>query len=516
MKKNRFEIKRIASYIIIGVTSALVSVGAISFAMNKNTKLGDFELFKQDKKQEAYFTSASSNLSNYNPPDLTLAAEKTINAVVSVKSYAAYTQPQRKQMIDPFDFFFGDPFNSSPRQKQQQDPKDTPSGLGSGVIISSDGYIVTNNHVIDGSDKIEITLNNQKTYTATLVGTDPNSDIALLKIDEKGLSFLNFYNSDNVKVGEWVLAVGNPFGLTSTVTAGIISAKGRSLDLLRSNSRAPIESFIQTDAAVNPGNSGGALVNTNGDLIGINTAISSHSGTGTFEGYSFAVPSNIAKKVVEDIRKYGIVQRGYLGIGALDLSDASAVKQYNTQNKASLKPQQGVLVTEVQEDGGAKDAGIKKGDIITQIEGNNIKNFPTLSGIIGEKRPGDEVKVTVLRDGSSKTFTVKIKDAKGGTSVKTKADLSVAEKLGAEFQELTEQQKVNYGLESGIGIVSVDNNGKLKAAGIGEGFILIEVNDKPVNSEKDIEKILKNYKGTVSVRYVDPYGRIYRRGFKME
>ena len=384
------------------------------------------------------------------------------------------------------------------------------------MIISTDGYIVTNNHVIDGADKIEVTLNNQKTYIATLVGTDINSDIALLKIDEKGLSYLNFYNSDNVRVGEWVLAVGNPFGLTSTVTAGIISAKGRSLDLLRSNSKSPIESFIQTDAAVNPGNSGGALVNTNGDLIGINTAIASHSGTGTFEGYSFAVPSNIAKKVVEDIRKYGLVQRGYLGIGALDLSDDASVKQYNLQNKTSYKSQEGVLITDIQNDGGAKDAGLKKGDIIKQIDGTTIKNFPTLSGIIGEKRPGDQVNVTILRDKVTKTFNVRIKDAKGGISVKTKNDLSIAEKLGAEFQELSDEQKVNYGLESGIVISSIDSNGKLKSAGIGEGYILMEVNDKPVNSEKDIEKILKNYKGTVSVRYVDPYGRIYRRGFKME
>lgn len=514
MKKNKFELKKIASYLLVGILSASISIGVSS--MTKNTSLGDFELFKQNKKSDAYFTSATS-AANFNPPDLTVAAEKTINAVVSVKNYSSFTQQrQQRQMIDPFDFFFGDPFDSAPQKpRQQQAPKDVPNGIGSGVIISQDGYIVTNNHVIDGADKIEITLNNQKTYMATLVGTDPNSDIALLKIDEKGLPFLNFYNSDDVKVGEWVLAVGNPFGLTSTVTAGIISAKGRSLDILKSNSLSPIESFIQTDAAVNPGNSGGALVNTNGDLIGINTAISSHSGTGTYEGYSFAVPSNLAKKVVEDIKKYGLVQRGYLGIGALDMSDDAAVKQYNSQYKTSYKSQQGVLVTEIQDDGGAKDAGIKKGDIITQIDGVTIRNFPTLSGIIGEKRPGDVVKVIVLRDGTNKTFTVKLKDAKGGTSVKTKDDLSVAEKLGASFQELSDQQKVNYGLESGVVISSIDGNGKLRAAGINEGYILMEVNDKPVNSEKDIEKILKNYKGTVSVRYVDTYGRIYRRGFKL-
>ena len=211
-----------------------------------------------------------------------------------------------------------------------------------------------------------------------------------------------------------------------------------------------------------------------------------------------------------------MVQRGYLGIGALDLSDDASVKQYNLQNKTSYKSQEGVLITDIQNDGGAKDAGLKKGDIIKQIDGTTIKNFPTLSGVIGEKRPGDQVNVTILRDKVTKTFNVRIKDAKGGISVKTKNDLSIAEKLGAEFQELSDEQKVNYGLESGIVISSIDSNGKLKSAGIGEGYILMEVNDKPVNSEKDIEKILKNYKGTVSVRYVDPYGRIYRRGFKME
>ncbi|WP_246118458.1 Do family serine endopeptidase [Apibacter muscae] len=514
-KKSKFQIKKVASYILMGVAGAALSVGVFS-AMKKNTNLSDFEIFKKDQNEKGYFQSASYSTASYNPPDLTVAAEKTINAVVSVKNYSSYSpQQQRQQFIDPFDFFFGDPFNNSPRRSQPQQPKDTPNGLGSGVIISSDGYIVTNNHVIDGADKIEITLNNQKTYTATLVGTDPNSDIALLKIEEKGLPFLNFYDSDNVKVGEWVLAVGNPFGLTSTVTAGIISAKGRSLDILRSNSKNPIESFIQTDAAVNPGNSGGALVNTNGDLIGINTAIASHSGAGTFEGYSFAVPSNIAKKIVEDIRKYGLVQRGYLGIGALDMSDDSAVKQYNAKNKTSYKSQQGVLVTEVQEDGGAKDAGIKKGDIITQIDGVTIRNFPTLSGIIGEKRPGDNVSVTIMRDGSLKSFKVKVKDAQGGTSVKTKADLSVTEKLGGEFTSLTEQEKVNYGLESGVVVTNVDANGKLRSIGINEGFIIMEINDKPVNSDKDIERLLKNYNGTVSVKYVDPYGRFYRRGFKM-
>ncbi|MDR3273001.1 MAG: Do family serine endopeptidase [Flavobacteriaceae bacterium] len=510
------EIKKLVPYAIVGISSALITIGAFSYAMNNNTSLSDFNLFQKDPSK-TYFTSASYASSPVlNPPDLTEAAEKTVNAVVSVKNYSSRAQQQ--QSFNPFDFFFGDPFgDSQPNQRQQQQQqKDVPSGLGSGVIISADGYIVTNNHVISGADKIEVTLNNQKTYTATLVGTDPNTDIALLKIDEKNLPVLNFYNSDNVKVGEWVLAVGNPFGLTSTVTAGIISAKGRSLGLIRSNSTAPIESFIQTDAAINPGNSGGALVNSNGDLIGINTAISSHSGAGTYEGYGFAVPSNIAKKIVEDIRQYGMVQRGMLGIGTMDLSDEEGVRQYNARNKTSYKTQQGILVETVQDDGGAKDAGIKKGDIITTIESTPVKNFATLSGIIGEKRPGDKVNVTVLRDGSTKNFTVKLKDSKGNTKLKTKDDMSASEKLGASFKELSDQQKVNYGLDSGVVVTDADSNGKLASIGVTEGYIIMDVNDKPVNSENDIEKILKNYKGTVSVRYIDSYGRVYRRGFKMD
>ena len=512
------EIKKLIPYVIAGVSGAMLTVGALSFAMSRSSSLGDFNLFQKDQPK-AYFASASYAPVSVNPPDLTVAAQKTVNAVVSVKNYSSRVQ-QQQQMFNPFDFFFGDPFGDSqpqPRQRQQQQqPKDVPTGLGSGVIISTDGYIVTNNHVISGADKIEVTLNNQKTYTATVVGADPNTDIALLKIDEKNLPFLSFYSSDDVKVGEWVLAVGNPFGLTSTVTAGIISAKGRSLGLIKSGTNAPIESFIQTDAAINMGNSGGALVNSNGDLIGINTAISSHSGAGTYEGYGFAVPSNIAKKVVEDIRQYGIVQRGMLGIATVDLSDEDGVRLYNAKNKTSYKTQESILVDAVQDDSGAKDAGIKKGDIITAIDGMPIKNFATLSGIIGEKRPGDQVNVTILRDGASKNFTVKLKDSKGNTKLKTKEDMSVSEKLGASFKELTDRQKVNYGLDSGVVVTDMDDNGKLASIGIQEGYIIMQINDKPVNSESDIEKILKNYKGTVSVNYIDDYGSVYRRGFTMD
>lgn len=506
--------KKIASYMIIGATSALVTVGAISFAMKVNNSSDGF--FSPNNDGNYFKTASYTGNVPAGVPDLTVAAQKTVNAVVSIKNYSK-NQPSTAQfgngMIDPFEFFFGEP--QQQQQRPQQQPKDVPSGQGSGVIISDDGYIVTNNHVIADADKIEVTLNNQKTYTAQLIGTDPNSDIALLKIGEKDLPFLNFFNSDNIKVGEWVLAVGNPFGLTSTVTAGIVSATGRSLGL-NARTKSPIESYIQTDAAVNPGNSGGALVNANGDLIGINTAISSHSGTGTYEGYSFAVPSNIAKKIVEDIKKYGVVQRGYLGISGVDLTNDQMVKKYNDENKTKYTTQQGVLITELQNDGGAIDAGLKKGDIIKNVDDLQIKNFPTLLGIIGEKKPGDQVKVGVLRDGKEKYFNVKLKDLKGNTKIKTKEDLSASEKLGASFDPLTEEQKVNYGLDSGVWVKDVEPGGKLNSVGLRDDYVLMEINDKPVNNEGDINKVLKNYKGTVSVRYVDSYGRIYRRGFKLD
>src|SRR5690606_8770428 len=390
--------------------------------------------------------------------DFVDASQRTVNAVVSINNFSN-AQSQRPQ--DPFEFFFGFP------QQQQRDPNQ-PTGSGSGVIISEDGYIVTNNHVIKGSDKIEVILNNQKSYTAELVGTDPNTDIALIKIEEKGLPFIKFVDSDAINVGDWVLAVGNPFGLNSTVTAGIVSAKGRSIDILRRNATSPIESFIQTDAAINPGNSGGALVNPNGDLVGINTAISSPKGS--YSGYGFAVPSNLVKKVVEDIKKYGLVQRGYLGVQGMDLNDEYLVRQYNRENKTELKSQQGILVQSVTDNGGAQDAGLRKGDIITEIDGKKVTSFSKLTFAVGSKYPGDKVTLKVLRDGKEREYTVTLRDQKGNASTRSLADLTVSEKLGAEFEPLTDRQKVSFGIDHGVMVKNMEQTGKLKGIGIGEGF----------------------------------------------
>src|SRR5690606_25793215 len=357
--------KKYIGYLMVGLFSATFSIVGMKYFSNETD--GSIVTSAADRDNGAFsFVDYKGNYSMM-APDFVEASQKTVNAVVSINNFS--NQKQNQRYNDPFEFFFGFP-------QQQRDP-DLPTGQGSGVIISEDGYVVTNNHVIKGSDKIEVGLNNQKSYVADLIGTDPNTDIALLKIEEQGLPFIKFVDSDAINVGDWVLAVGNPFGLNSTVTAGIVSAKGRSIDILRRNATNPIESFIQTDAVINPGNSGGALVNPNGDLVGINTAISSQ--TGTYVGYGFAVPSNLVKKVVEDIKTYGMVQRGFLGVGGLDLNDEYQIRMYNREMGTDLKSQQGILVQSVTDNGGAQAAGIRKGDIITEIDGKKVTSFNKLS-----------------------------------------------------------------------------------------------------------------------------------------
>ena len=498
-------LKKLMPFALTGVISGATVFGASHYFTKENNG-EDFEYFTKASKNSAFVGMGSAV-----GDDFVKASKMTVPAVVTIKNYQDRSA-QRMPDQDMFDFFFGNPFGGN-QQRQQQPPKNMPSGLGSGVIISPDGYIISNNHVVAGANKLEVVLSNKKSYIATLVGTDPNTDISLLKIEEKGLPYLNFANSDMVEVGQWVLAVGNPLGLNSTVTAGIVSAKGRSIDILSQQSRTPIESFIQTDAAINPGNSGGALVNVNGDLIGINTAIQSK--TGYYEGYGFAVPSNLARKIVEDIKKFGLVQRGFLGIGSLDLSNDMAVADYNTKKKANLKVGDGVYVTETTPNSGAEDAGIRPGDIVTKIDGTNIGSFADLSFAIGSRRPGDKVTVTYTRNGKPNTVTVTLKDQKGGTSSRSKEDLTVSEKIGSEFEPLSDRVKTDYGLESGVLAKNVAEDGEMDKIGVVDNFIVMEINGKPVNSQKDVEKILNGYKGNVQVKYVDSYGRITTRGFKM-
>jgi len=383
--------KKLLPFAVVGVISGATTVGVQQYIGHDS-----------NNSDQSYFTSSkNASFVGMNTAavgdDFVKAAKTTVPAVVTIKNYQSRTS-NRASDQDLFDYFFGDPFGGRGQQRQkqpqQQAPDNMPSGMGSGVIISPDGYIISNNHVVAGANKLEVVLSNKKSYIATLIGTDPNTDISLLKIEEKGLPFLNFANSDNIDIGQWVLAVGNPLGLNSTVTAGIVSAKGRGIGILGGQGKAanPIESFIQTDAAINPGNSGGALVNVNGDLIGINSAISST--TGYYQGYGFAVPANLARKVVEDIKKFGIVQRGFLGVNSLDLSDQQQVTGYNQQEKANLKVGSGVYIRGFSSNSGAQDAGLKAGDIITKIDQMEITDFADLSVSIGSKRPGDKVQVT--------------------------------------------------------------------------------------------------------------------------
>ena len=504
MKK---QLKKLAPFAIVGVISGATTFGAINYFKTEQDNT-DFSYFSSARNDGKFAGINSAGISD----DFVKASKTTVPAVVTIRNYQNNAYSGRSMDQDIFEFFFGEGFKNN-RSQQRETPKDLPSGLGSGVIISSDGYIISNNHVVANANKLEVVLSNKKTYTAKLIGTDPSTDIALLKIEDKGLPYLNFANSDLVEVGQWVLAVGNPLGLNSTVTAGIVSAKGRSIDLLSQQSRTPIESFIQTDAAINRGNSGGALVNINGDLIGINSAISSSSGY--YEGYGFAVPSNLAKKVVEDIKKFGLVQRGFLGIGLLDLSNDLQVKTYNQRNRTNLKSEEGIYVTEVARNSGAEDAGIKQGDIIKKVDNIKIGTSSDLTLAIGSKRPGDKVAITYIRNGKENKAMVSLKDQKGNTSLRSKADLSVSEKIGGEFEVLSDRVKVSYGLNSGVIAKNIVDGGELSKIGVVDNYIIMEINGKPVNSQKDIENILKNYKGTVSVVYLDEYGRATRRGFTM-
>ncbi len=502
--KNTF--KKLLPFAFVGILSSATTVGALKY-MDNGANTEDYSYFAPSKN--ASFANLSAAAVG---DDFTKASRIAVPAVVTIKNYQSRTTGRMSEQ-DLFEQFFGESFGGG--QKRQQNSDNMPSGLGSGVIISPDGYIISNNHVVDGANKLEVVLSNRKTYIATLVGSDPNTDISLLKIEEKGLPYLNFGNSDLVDVGQWVLAVGNPLGLNSTVTAGIISAKGRGINILGGKGQAanPIESFIQTDAAINKGNSGGALVNMNGELVGINSAIASTNGY--YQGYGFAVPANLARKIVEDIKKFGLVQRGFLGVSSLDLSNDDQLRAYNQEKKTNIKGGNGILVTAIIEKSGAEDAGLKEGDIINSIDNTAITDFADLSLAIGSKRPGDKVVVSYTRNGKEYNSTVTLKDNKGNTASRTKADLTVSEKIGAEFEPLTKEFKTNYGLNDGVYTKNVTGNGEIAKIGITDNYIILEVNGKPVNSQKDIEKILNNFKGSVQIKFADPSGRIYTRGFTM-
>ncbi|WP_114782597.1 Do family serine endopeptidase [Botryobacter ruber] len=414
------------------------------------------------------------------------AAQSATPAVVHVMTEynSNRTASRGGGQMDPFlREFFGDGF-------ERQAPQGPQRASGSGVIIASDGYIVTNNHVIDKADKIEVVLDDKRTFEATLVGTDPTTDIALLKIKSENLPVVRYGNSDDLRVGEWVLAVGNPMNLTSTVTAGIVSAKGRSIDLLRSNNpeqKYSIESFIQTDAAVNPGNSGGALVNLNGDLVGINTAIASQ--TGSFAGYSFAVPSSIVSKVVDDLLKYGEVQRALLGAEIREI-DAAFAKEKN------LKTLDGVYLANVAANSGAQEAGLKPGDVITAINGVAVTKSSQLLEQVARYRPGDKVKVAFLRDGNEKTAHVTLKNMNNSTELVKRSKASSVKFEGATFEAVSQQEMNKLGINGGAKIANVRGS-KFRETGMKDGFIITRIDKQPVKQPADVEKYLQNFDGGV-------------------
>ena len=457
----------LGTVLLVAAVSAGTTLAVLKYGNSSNQSPITNYKFSSDSLGLPTAYSRFASLPQAGETDFTQAAELSVNAVVHVKT--TYRNQISSQQMDLFEFFFGRPGQQREMPAQQ--------ASGSGVIISEDGYIVTNNHVIDRADQIQVVLNDKREYTATLVGTDPNTDIALLKIDETNLPVILMGNSDDLRVGEWVLAVGNPFNLTSTVTAGIVSAKARNINIL--NAEMKIESFIQTDAAVNPGNSGGALVNTRGELVGINTAIASR--TGSYSGYSFAIPVSIVQKVVSDIRQYGIVQRAILGVQMREITS-------ELQKEKKLSTLQGAYVERVVPDGAAEKAGIQSGDVITRIDDAAVKTGTDLQEHIGRHRPGDIVSVTLLRDGKTITVQATLTNRDGGTGVISAEDK--ASVLGATFSELTDAQKERLGINYGLQIKSL-KAGKLKSAGVPADFIILKVNNYSVRTEEDLNDIVR-------------------------
>ncbi|GAB5418576.1 MAG: trypsin-like peptidase domain-containing protein [Crocinitomicaceae bacterium] len=425
------------------------------------------------------------------------ASESSVNSVVHITTKVVKTTFQR----DVFSEFFYGPGAGGQEYKQYGE------GAGSGVIVTADGYIVTNNHVIEDASEVEVTLNDNRKYKAEVIGADPSTDIAVLKIKESGLQALPLGNSDDLRIGEWVLAVGNPFNLTSTVTAGIVSAKARNINLLNDRNRediVPIESFIQTDAAVNPGNSGGALVNVNGELVGINTAIASR--TGSYAGYSFAVPVNLVQKVMADLMDYGVVQRGYLGVSIADVTQ-------ELKEDKNLKDLNGVYVADISENGGADKAGLKQGDVILKIGAKAVNSVAALQEEVGRRRPGDKVAVTIRNArGNEEVKEIVLRNADGDTKLVSKAEIDKNVALGATFRALTSKEKKELNVTNGVKITSV-TAGKLKSVGLQEGMIVTKMNNEVITTVEQLTSKLNNSSGGVLLEVMTESGRKDYVGF---
>jgi Do/DeqQ family serine protease len=491
------------------ITAFAVIWGYGTYLKNNNTYAG-----QQNGVMPSNYKYTGLLDGNTAPPgntiDFTAPAEAATPAVVHIKTKTNAKQvnnnlPRRQQPNNPFsDFFDDDMFNQLfGNRGRGVIPEQRASG--SGVIISDDGYIVTNNHVVDNADEINVTLSNKKTYKAKLIGTDPSYDLAVIKVEAAGLPFLLYGNSDDVKIGQWVLAIGYPLNLETTVTAGIISAKARSLGLNKDKSgdvASGVESFIQTDAAVNMGNSGGALVTTDGKLVGVNSAIASP--TGYYSGYSYAIPVNIVKKVVDDLIKFGTVQRGYLGVRFVNASD---ITEDDKKRQGIPVNAEGIYVTDVPTDGGAYEAGIRKGDIIKKVNGAEITNGAEMQGLISRQKPGDKVPISYIRNGKENTTMVTLKNKAGNYDI-VKAD-AVIETLGAEFTALDTKKAREYGVSGGI-IVKKINEGVINdQTRMKDGFIILKVNDKEVKSVADMKAAVGTNKSITISGFYPGYDGVY-------
>ena len=465
---------------LITVCASAIVAGLTAFGVVKACVPGEYAGTANVVSDGSAFRTV--NLSQAEYPDFTFAAESAVDAVVYVK---VTIRQQQSYNADPFfRFFFGD--QAAPQSREQQ-------GSGSGVIIRSDGYIVTNNHVVEGATKVEVTLNNNKTYPATVIGTDPATDVAIIKIDAQGLPVVPFGDSDELRLGQWVIAIGSPYDLRSTITAGIVSAKGRQMPHYQGEFK--IESFIQTDAAVNPGNSGGALVNQKGELVGVNTAIISQ--TGSYTGYSFAIPSNIVKKIADDLIDFGSVKRALLGVTMTQIDDKKA-------KELKLFSPNGVYIEEVLKGGAADKAGIRHGDVIVYVDSTAITTPSSLQEKVSSYNPGDKASVTIIRDGDRKTVEVTFQGAASETGEKD-IDGSVAF-YGSKIREASKETLAALNLKAGVEIVSV-GPGKVQEAGAKEGFIILYVNDQPVTKPDDVINIVKKAKRAVYVEGVTSYGK---------
>lgn len=469
---------------LVIIITALLSVGTTLLVNHVASTSKQVEQVYVTQGQEPVIHKVSLAESSY--PDFTFAAETGVKAVVHVKVIKRGQPMQGPQSL--LDFFFG--YGDSPQMRPQM-------GAGSGVIISPDGYIITATHVIDGAEEVVVTLDDKRQYDGKVVGKDPATDIALLKIEATGLPYMKYGNSDDLRLGQWVLAIGNPYDLRSTITAGIVSAKGRSLPSHREEFK--IEAFIQTDAAVNPGNSGGALVNVKGELVGINTAIATR--TGSYDGYSFAVPSNMARKVVEDIQKYGIVQRAMLGISMQDVTGDLAKEK-------NIKEIKGVYIHEVIKNGAAEKAGVKTGDILIRIEDVVVNTGTAVQEQINSYSPGDKIKLTLLREGKQMTVTATLQSRSGDIQLITEADGNASHFLGASLRVADKALREKLKIRSGIEVVSLED-GKIRRAGIKKGFVITHINQKPVTSVQQLAQMVQMAERGVLIEGKYPDGSVY-------